>query len=304
MQRVLSALLVAVGVALAVGGWFAPSFLLVDARLPLSLGTTTLTVHDPDGVRDGQPAPVTHQLHMEIREPSGAGTAAVRVGDTLRAGTAPTDFDNLVAASTWSFEMNRKTGGVQDPAEVQLVMGLPTTQVPVEGFWMKFPTGVTEQTYEVFDPVLRASVGAEFVDKEELAGRTLHRFRMEIPPTNVAQLYADERNRGFHEGEDGELTRTFLFYAAERELLVDQVTGLVVGMDEAVDQYYGDAEGRGLENVVTYDAAMDRAQVEELVGKLSGVRSEAYFSGVTWGLVGLGALLALLGAIGALRGRK
>lgn len=173
------------------GGWVAPSFILDDGRLPLSLKQTTWTMHDPDGVSDGQPAPVTRQLHMEIREPSNAGVAAVRVGHTLRAGEAATDFDNLVTASTWSFEMNRKTGRVEEPADVQLVMGMPAVQVPVEGFWLKFPAGVVaEQAHEVFDPVLRASAPAHFVDKKELNGRELYRFRQEIPPTNVAQRYA------------------------------------------------------------------------------------------------------------------
>lgn len=302
MQRVLSALLVGLGVALMVGGWFAPSFLLFDARLPLSIGQTTWTLHDPDGLRDGQPAPVTRQLHMEIREPSDASTASVRVGDTLRAGDAGADFDNLVSASTWAFEMNRKTGRVKDPAQVQLVMGMPAVEVPVEGLWLSLGTGVTEQTYEVFDPVLRGSAPAEFVGAEEVAGRTVHRFRQVIEPTNLAQRYADLRNTGYEAGPDGEPVKTYLFYAAERELTVDQVTGLVVGVDEKVDQYYGDAAGRGLRNVVLYDAAMDPDQVAANVEAVAGVRSESHFARVTWIVFGVGAVLTVLGLVGVWRG--
>lgn len=302
MQKVLSALLVGLGVALMVGGWLAPSFLLNDARLPLSIGESTWTLHDPDGMRDGEPAPVTRQLHMELQNPSDAGTAAVRVGDTLRAGTAPTDFENLVTASTWSFEMNRKTGRVEQPARVQLVMGMPAVEVPVEGLWLTLGTRVTQQTYEVFDPVLRNSAPAEFVGAEEIAGRTVHRFKQVIPVTNLAQQFADARNTGYEPGPDGELVKTYLFYAAERELLVDQVTGLVVGIDEKVDQFYGDAAGRGLRNVVLYDAAMDPADVAANVEALAGVRSERHFARVTWIVFGVGAVLTVLGLVGAWRG--
>ncbi|QYH20296.1 DUF3068 domain-containing protein [Corynebacterium aquatimens] len=79
-SRALSTLLLGLGIALVVGGLVAPRFLLGDGRLPLSINDVTWTISDPDGLRDGQPAPVVHQLHMEIRNPSDADTASVRVG--------------------------------------------------------------------------------------------------------------------------------------------------------------------------------------------------------------------------------
>ncbi|MCP1387893.1 DUF3068 domain-containing protein [Corynebacterium sp. TA-R-1] len=308
-SRVLSTLLLGLGIALMVGGLVAPRFLLGDGRLPLSLSESTWTITDPDGLRDGQPAPVTHQLHMEIRNPSDVETASVRIGDTLRAGTAGTDFDNLVTASTWAYELDRVTGEATGPADVQLVMAMPAAEIPVEGAWLKFPANVEQRAYDVFDPVLRGAAPAQFVGEEEIAGRTVYTFRQEIPPTNIAQRYADMRNTlmvelpGDPETPEipGPQIRTFLTHKAVRELKVDQVTGLVVGINEHVDDYYADATGRGIRNIVLYDGTMDRAQVETNVQALAGVSSQARSQAVTWAVMGLGALLTLLGLIGALR---
>ncbi len=295
-SRILSALLAGLGVALVVAGLLAPRVLIDGSRLPLTLGNATWTVHDPDGTKDGNPAPVTHQLHMDIQNPSNGDVASVRVGDTLRAGESGSDFDDLVSASTWSFQLDRVTGEAKGPADVQLVMAMPSATVPVEGVWLKFPSPVKRDAVAVFDPVLRGSAAAEFVGEEEIAGRTVYRFRQEIAPTNVAMRYADMRNTLTVEGE-----RTFLFHTALRELLVDQVTGVVVGIDEKVDDFYGTLEGRGVQNVVTYDGAMDRAQTEEILGRLDGSNVAGGLLVGRWVVVGIGALLSALGLIGALR---
>ncbi|QYH20295.1 DUF3068 domain-containing protein [Corynebacterium aquatimens] len=219
----------------------------------------------------------------------------------MRAGTAETDFENLVSASTWAFQMDRRTGEVAEPADVQLVMAMPATQVPVEGHWLKFPANVRQDTYDVFDPVLRGAAPAQFVGEEEIAGRTVYTFRQEIAPTNVAQRYADMRNTLVVEGPQGEPIRTFLTHKASRELKVDQVTGLVVGIAEQVDDYYADATGRGLRNIVLYDGSMQPADIEANVEALAGVASQERSAQVTWIVIGLGALMALAGLIGALR---
>ncbi len=300
-SRILSALLAGLGVALVVAGLLAPSVLLSGNRLPLALGEATWTITDPDGVRDGEPAPVTRQLHMEIQEPSGADTASVRVGDTLRAGASGSDFDDLLAASTWSYSVDRVSGAAASPAEALLVMGIPATQVPIDGAWLTFPAPATQGTVEVFDPVLRGSAAAEFASEEEIAGRTVYRYSQRIDPTNVAMRYADPRNTLTLEGEGGEPQRTFLHHAAEREILVDQETGVVVGISERVDDYYADAEGNGVKNVVTYDGVMDREDVAKLVRKVADAQTAAADRGLWRVLAWVGAALTLAGLVGALR---
>ena len=295
-SRILSVLLAGVGAALVVAGLLAPNVLLSGNRLPLALGEATWTITDPNGTRDGEAAPVTRQLHMEIQEPSDSDTASVRVGDTLRAGESGSDFNDLLTASTWSYAVDRVTGAATGPAETQLVMGMPATQLPIDGAWLTFPAPATQDTVEVFDPVLRGSAPAEFAGEEEIAGRTVYRYSQHIAPTNVAMRYADPRNTLTIDGE-----RTFLHHAADREILVDQETGVVVGIDEKVDDFYADAEGTGAQNVVTYDGVMDRQDVEKLVQKVGDAQTAAADRGLWRVLAWVGAALTLAGLAGALR---
>lgn len=294
--RPIAALVAGSGVALLVAGLLAPNVLLSNERLPLGLGQATWTIEDPDGTRDGKSAPVTRQLHMEIMEPASDDVAAVRIGDTVRAGEAAGDFDNLLTATTWSYEMDRISGGAVGPAQAQVILGMPAAEVPVDGAWLKFPSPAPQTDVDVFDPVLRGTAPARFVDTQEIGGRTVNRYQQTIAPTNIAQRYADPRNTLTIDGE-----RTFLTHTAERELLVDEQTGVVVGINERVDDYYADANGRGVQNVVTYDGRMDEGQIAEFAKRVGDAQPGWTSKALWWSVAGAGALLALIGLIAALR---
>lgn len=293
-SRSLAALVAGVGIALVVAGMLAPRVLLSGERLPLALGDATWTITDPDGMRAGESAPVTRQLHLEVMEPSGDERAAIRVGDSVRAGEAPGDFENLVSATTWSYELDRVSGEALSPAQAQVVFAMPAAQVAVNGVWLKFPSPAPASDVDVFDPVLRGSAVARFVDTQEIGGRTVNRYQQTVAPTNIAQRYADPRNTLTIDGE-----RTFFTHAAERELLVDEQTGVVVGINERVDDYYADAEGNGVQNVLTYDGRMDEAQVTELVQRVGQAQPKAANPLLWWIVTGVGAVLALVGLIGS-----
>ena len=226
------------------------------------------------------------------------------IRDSRRAGDAGTDFENLVGASTWTYALDRDTGEAQGPAKVQLVMAMPAVDVPMEGSWLKLPSPVKQETYQVFDPVLRGAAPAEFVAEESVAGRAVLRFRQVIAPTNVAQRYADMRNTLTVEGEEGEPVRTFYTHSAQRELLVDQITGVVVGMQERVNDYYADVDGNEVQGIVSYDAAMDEQQTAELISLLDGAYGPSVQQAFTWGVLGLGGALTLIGLVGALWPRR
>lgn len=293
-SRSLAALVAGVGIALVVAGMLAPRVLLSGERLPLALGDATWTITDPDGMRAGESAPVTRQLHLEVMEPSGDERAAIRVGDSVRAGEAPGDFENLVSATTWSYELDRVSGEALSPAQAQVIFAMPAAQVAVNGVWLKFPSPAPASDVDVFDPVLRGSAVARFVDTQEIGGRTVNRYQQTVAPTNVAQRYADPRNTLTIDGE-----RTFFTHAAERELLVDEQTGVVVGINERVDDYYADAEGNGVQNVLTYDGRMDETQVAALVERVGQAQPKAANPLLWWIVTGVGAVLALVGLIGS-----
>ena len=298
-SRILSALLVGLGLALVAAGLAAPAFLNGDARFPLDLEKTTWTMKDPAAQVGEETTAVTRQLHMTVQNPATDEVVALRVGDTLRREDKGDDLENLISAATWSLEMDRRTGEFVSPAKLSTVMVMPEETVPVEGVWLKFPSNVQQQDYEVFEPTLRKAVPATFTGESEIGGRKVYTFTQEVTPVNVATLYANMTNTIMAPPEQGG-GQAFLHHEASRTFTVDQVTGLVVGMTEKVSDYYADREGKRVQDVVSYDAAMDEAQQVGLAEQLTGV-TQAISQTVTWVVIGLGGVLVLLGLAGAFR---
>ncbi|MCQ4622483.1 DUF3068 domain-containing protein [Corynebacterium sp. CCUG 70398] len=308
-SRILSALIVGVGIALIVAGLVAPRFLLGDARFPLNLEHTTWAMHDPhgrvfdpDAGEDGKvvEVPVTRQLHMTVQNPATEERTGLRIGDSLLRGDKDSDFDNLITASTWSYEMDRKSGAFVTTANLSTVMAMPDAEVPVDGVWLKFPLDVEQTDYAVFEPSLRTTVPATFKEEREVAGRSVYVFEQRVEAVNVAKLYADAANTKTLPAPDGGQRQVFRHHDATREFTVDQITGVVVGINERVDDYYADHTGRRAQDIVAYDAVMDPADVEQMAGQLTTV-TQSVSRWVTWGTIGLGSLLAIGGLIGALR---
>ncbi|GAB3691757.1 DUF3068 domain-containing protein [Corynebacterium nasicanis] len=299
-SRLLSFLLLGVGVALLVAGLVAPRFLPEDARLPLDLGATTYSLTDAEAqtrLPDGRvvTSPVTHQLHMEIQNPADEHSATVRVGETLMRDSQQQDLDRLLSAEVWSFGVDRRTGEFTTPATLSNQLASPVSTVEVEGVWLKFPTDAQQGTYEVFDPTLRATRPAEFAEELEMNGRTVHRYRQEIAPTDLAGLYESP----FHlmEFEDG--VSGHRHYAATRDLLVDKQSGLVVEIREDVDSYYATPEGEKREQNLLFAGRMSQEQIDAHLADASDIRDPGTADMIRWVVVAAGGLLALLGLAGA-----
>lgn len=298
-SRILSAFLVGLGLALVAAGLVAPAFLNGDARFPLNLDKTTWTLKDPAAQVGEDTTAVTRQLHMTVQNPATDEVAALRIGDTVRREDKADDLENLISAATWSLEMDRKTGEFVAPAKLSTVMVMPEEVVPVEGVWLKFPSDVQQQDYEVFEPTLRKAVPAVFTGEGEIGERKVYTFTQEVAPVNVATLYAAMANTITTSPEQGG-GQAFLHHEASRTFTVDQVTGLVVGMTERVSDYYVDREGNRVRDVVSYDAVMDEAQQVGLAEQLTDV-TQAISQTVTWVVLGVGGALVLLGLVGAFR---
>lgn len=298
-----SFLLLSVGVALLVAGLVAPRFLGEDSRLPLDLEATTWTLVDGEAQTrlmtdaDGRvlEVPVSRQLHMEIQNPADEETATLRVGETLMRDSRQAELDRLIAAEVWTFGVDRATGEFTTPATLTDQLASPVSEVPVDGVWLKFPAGAEQTAYEVFDPTLRQTRPAEFAEELEMDGRTVHRYRQEIRPVNVAELYAGPFNTTtFPDGERG-----YLFHSVTRDILVDRVSGLVVEIREDVDDYYGTADGEKREQVLLFEGRMPQGQIDAHLAEAGEVRDPAFTDTLRWVAVGVGAVLTLLGLAGA-----
>lgn len=307
-SRLISILLLGLGAALLVAGLVVPRFVHGDGRMPLDLDTTTWTLHDDEArtrlVSDpgGRvlDSPVTRQLHMDIQNPSGEDEASLRVGVTTMRDSRQSDLDRLVTAEVWNFGIDRLSGEVTTPAVLTDQLASPVSEVTVDGVWLKFPAHAEQTTYEVFDSTLRQTRPAEFVEKLDMAGRTVHHYRQTIEPTNVAQLYASPMNTTtFADVPEGEDARGFLHHSATRDFFVDQVSGLVVEIREDVDDYYGTVDGEKREEVLTFEGRMPQEQIDAHLDQVAEVRDSGFLTVLRWGLIGLGALLMLVGIAGA-----
>lgn len=306
-SRVLSALLVGLGLALLVAGMAAPLVLKTDGRMPLDLKNTTWTITDDNALSapkyDAQArprqAPVSHQLHMQIQAPADEESATVRIGSSW---LYPVN-ERLISAQTWSYVIDRVTGLAQSPASLTHTIGMPPAEVPVEGHWLKFPADVGRSTYDVFDETLRRAYPAVFVEETELDGREILHFRQEIAPTNVATSYADMFNTRVVPTPEGGTEQTYLHHGATRDLWVDQITGLVVDADVRIDDYYATVAGERTADVLVFEGSMDEAQTAQLLSEVSHVSGAATSELVRWIIVALGALLAVAGLAGAFSSR-
>lgn len=302
-SRLLSFLVLSIGVALLVAGLVAPRFLPGDSRLPLDLETTTWTLVDEDAQTRLMTDPggrvldvgVSRQLHLEIQNPADDEGATLRVGETLMRDSLQEDLDRLISAEVWTFGIDRLTGEFTTPAILTDQLASPVSEVSVDGVWLKFPADAQQATYEVFEPRLRQARPAEFVEELDLNGRAVHRYRQEVEPTNIAELYASPFNTTtFADGERG-----YLFHSVTRDFLVDRVSGLVVEIREDVDAYYGTLDGEKREQVLLFEGQMPQEQIDAHLRAASEIRDPAVMDTMRWVVLGVGGLLVLLGLVGA-----
>lgn len=294
--RIVSALLVGLGVALMVLGLGAPGWLAPDGRLPLDFPPTTLTLHDPKATvphpeEEGSlETAVTKQIHVELIEPSDDTSVTVRVGTTTLRDTKGPDAERLIGAEVWSFRMNRDTGEAMGDAAVAFSPADPVANLPLEGVWVKFPTS---EKVKVFDPSLRKAFPAQKSGTVDVFGRTVDVFSQKVPATKVSQDPEFE----FTE-EDGSVTPMYLYHKADRKYMVDQATGVVLDVHESIKDFYGTEEGEERQAVMVFEGKGTEASVQSLAEAVGGVSSSFGLRMVLYVSTALGALLFIIGAAG------
>lgn len=308
--RIFSALLLGIGVALIVWGLVAPRFVHADGRLPLDLEATTYTLTDDDGqtLLNSDPeaglvtTPITRQLHFQVMDPADADRATLRVGDTLLHGVEGVDGNDqerLLSASVYNFRVDRFTGEILSEMAVTSQLASPTLNYEVEGIWLKFPTDAEATSYPVLDTTLRQARPADFVESTEVDGRTIMHYRQVIEKANVAESFADPSNTTTLTREDGGTTTGYLYHDVVRDFWVDQRTGLIVDMNERIDDFYGDRTGEKYDQVLLFDGSISDGQVSDLIAQAADIPvGESARTANTIGII-VGGVLALIGLAGS-----
>lgn len=306
-SRIFSVLLLGLGVAMVAAGVAAPAFLDFSPRLPLELKNTTWTLKDESADsqvvnKDGTSpysGPMTYQINAGIQEPSDEDTATLRIGETRLRGDGQ-GLDDLSQAQVWTYPIDRLSGEAKAEASLSHTLASPEEKVAVDGYWLKFPADAEKTNYPVFDPTLRKAVDAVFEEETEIDGRTVYRYHQEIEPTSVAQLYAADGNTTSFPKEDGGHEPGYLMHSGSTDFYVDQATGLVVGMDMDIDDYYADREGVGRERAFVFNGSTSEESRAALLDEAKSFPRNRVAEIARWAALGIGIVFTFIGVIGAL----
>ncbi|AKK04741.1 putative DUF3068 family protein [Corynebacterium mustelae] len=365
--RIASAIIIGLGFALIAWGVVFPYVVPVDARMPLALTQTTVTLVDDSATQrmpgDGSTytGPMTKQYHAEILPPVDSDLATARVGVSLLRG-APgiqvpeeqSDLDRLVEASVWTYSFARTTGLNTSPLKFVDVPATPPQTVEFSGYWVKFPSNAEQTTYEVFDSTLRRTTPAVFQEAIQRGGRTIYRYHQEIEPTNVARNYRNffttipieipaefvgphqeeiqpgeeltpdglqppadgaeppatggenlpEENAEQPGGPEMKTVAADLYHSGTRDFYVDQISGMVIDVDEDIIDYYGDEQGGKLADAHLFSGSVSDEQAAALLAQASQISDGSVVRTINWVVFGIGCLLTLIGLAGAFRIRR
>ena len=309
-SRIASVLILGLGAALIVAGLLMPRLLSDDPKIPLDLPDTTYALRAeegvasrmlPDGSREDVVSPIRRQFHGELIEPADETRVSLRLGaSTTRElppevlGTDP--IYELVDASVWTFTVDRLTGEALSPAQLADQMaGLPL-EVPMDGYWVKFPADTQQETYPVFDDMLRRTVPAEFVGEEEIGGNRVLRFRQTIEPTNLATLY-----RAAHTQITVDEEPAFLWYSGTRDWVVEPGSGMVVDIHENIDLGWDNRAGERKRTYLRFDGGIDEYSTAGLLQQALRVADTTPLRPWSIALIVIGAIFAFGGVAGAFR---
>jgi hypothetical protein len=150
---------------------------------------------------------------------------------------------------------------------------------PISGLTVKWPFGVEQTDYEVWDATLGRSVTASFVGEEEIDGIPVYRFVADIPESDAGPATDDA---------DGPQVR----YEATRAFLVEPETGRIITSEQDVHQWIVDPDTE--ETLI--DAADVSLQVsdETVADNVELAESDTSQLGLLGTLTWLGPLLGIV----------
>lgn len=307
-SRILSVVLLGLGAALIAAGTLAPLLMHTDGRVPVSLEQNTLSLRDPHATlrsiahpeNGAVETPVLRQLHTTVEEPADADRAQVRVGVSVtREGVEKEDaldMSELHTAQVWSYSINRRDGQVDGDMRVSEQIASPTRTIHGEGRWLSFPPAPAEEDYAIFDDTLRGFYPARYVDKDTVEGRPVLHYRQHIEPENVAQRYPGPfTTTRLDDGSEG-----YLYHSARRDFWVDEETGVLLRLSEAMDEYYGRADGTRAEDVFSFAGEMSQEDVRARAEEAARLGSRSVVDIILLTCVVVGIVFCVAGAVGAL----
>lgn len=245
------------------------------AKIPLDIDTTlvsdgTGTAFDPASLLGerfvvDRDVPMVFQQQITVESPSNADVVTLQAGSTLRRTDKQQD-NGLMLAMVDTVTMDRSSamavssesnpgGAVQKPRAIEDDQPPTNIALPHEGLTYRFPFDTEKKTYPLFDPIAQKAYDANYDGEEDVNGLTTFKFTQNVgydnegklvEPVKYASLYEDDADSQVTaraalwgvEGDPEEPITMSRFYAAERTLWVDPVSGTIVKSDEHAYHYY------------------------------------------------------------------
>lgn len=274
-SRRIAALLVGFGIAVIAAGLTIPRVWDFSPKLPLDAQFSTWTLSDPDGTaiayRDSGPelyhGPLTYQWHLSLLEPADADSVTARIGETLVKADSVA-IDDLIRARVWVIPMDRHSGRTLGQASLFYQLATPQAEFDLDGYWFKFPPQPQPEPYDIFVPTLRTTIPAYFAGEEYLGDRLIYRYRQQIDPVPVSDYHEDVAllPPTPAAGQDLEL-----YHSGVREFSVDVATGMLVDLKVTVDDFFADAAGQRVSDVLVFEAETAASDREQFLAQAAGL---------------------------------
>ncbi|WP_078058459.1 DUF3068 domain-containing protein [Mycolicibacter icosiumassiliensis] len=277
MMRIAACAVMGLGAALMVAALLLSTYTVGKiAKIPLDIDVTLISngsgaALDPESLGSehavvDQDVPLVSQQQIGVESPANADVVTLQVGSSLRRADRQKDT-GLLLAIVDTVTLNRTTaeaisddthpgGSVQRPRNFEDETPPTNIALPHEGLSYRFPFDTKKQSYQYFDPIAQKAYEANYEGEDDVNGLTTYRFAQNVgydgdgrlaEPVRYPSLYGHDEDgeitaparlwniEGADPDEDVTMTR---YYAAQRTMWVDPVSGTIVKSKLHANHYY------------------------------------------------------------------
>ena len=277
MMRIAACAVMGLGAALMVAALLLSTYTVGKiAKIPLDIDVTLIgngsgAALDPESLGGehavvDQDVPLVSQQQISVESPANADVVTLQVGSSLRRADRQKDT-GLLLAIVDTVTLNRATaqaisddthpgGSVQRPRNFEDENPPTNIALPHEGLSYRFPFDTEKQSYQYFDPIAQKAYEANYEGEDDVNGLTTFRFVQNVgydgdgsltEPVRYPSLYGHDEDgeitaparlwniEGADPDEEVTMTR---YYAAQRTMWVDPVSGTIVKSKLHANHYY------------------------------------------------------------------
>lgn len=337
MMRIAACAVMGLGAAMLIAALLLSTYTVGKiAKIPLDIDITLISngsgaALDPESLGGehavvDQDVPLVAQQQIGVEAPANADVVTLQAGSSLRRADRQKDT-GLLLAIVDTVTLNRTTaeaisddthpgGSVQRPRNYDDDSPPTNIALPHEGLSYRFPFDTQKQSYHYFDPIAQKSYEANYEGEDDVNGLTVYRFVQNVgynldgglsEPVRYPSLYGHDEDgeitapariwniEGADPDEDVTMTR---YYAAQRTMWVDPVSGTIVKSKVHANHYYARDPLKPEVALADYTVASSEETIEEQVNAARNERDRvALWSRVLPITFTAAGLISLIGGI-------